>query len=159
MRTLVILLLCASPVYAEGTPFMWKPEHRQTAAALSWGTALGSVALDTVRSFKSEHRKTALLEQACDLGLAGLAMRTTKHFVHRERPDGSDNRSFYSGHTTYAAASARPGWGFGVGVSLVLDTGLFRQAAGKHYATDTIVGTLAGVGAQFACRALVPGER
>ena len=127
MKAAILILLLAAPVYAEGTPFLWTPPHRQTANLISWGTAIGAVGLDTVRSFKSDHRRVAVGEQLCGLGLAGLAMRTTKHFVHRDRPDGSDDRSFYSGHTTYSAVSARRGFGFGFGVSFVVDTALFRQ--------------------------------
>jgi membrane-associated phospholipid phosphatase len=160
MKVLLLILLIAAPAGAgERTPFLWTPPHRHTANAISWGTAIGSVALDTVRSFKSEHRKTALLEQTCGLGVAGLAMRTTKHFVSRMRPDGSDNRSFYSGHTTYSAVSARTGYGFGFSVILSIDTAFFRQAAGKHFASDTIVGALAGVGSEALCRAIIPGDR
>lgn len=159
MRTILLILLAAAPVYAEGTPFQWAPPHRQTANVISWGTAIGSVGLDTVRSFKADHRRVAFGEEACGLAIAGLAMRTTKHFVHRDRPDGSDARSFYSGHTTYSAVSARRGWGFGFGVSLAVDTALFRQAAAKHYPSDTIVGALAGVGVQALCRAIIPGDR
>jgi membrane-associated phospholipid phosphatase len=160
MRTIAILLLLAAPATAgERTPFLWTPPRRPAANGISWGTAIGSVALDTVRSFKSDHRKTALLEQACGLGLAGVAMRTTKHFVDRPRPDGSDHRSFYSGHTTYSAVSTRRGFGFGISFLLTVDTAFFRQAAGKHYPSDTIVGALAGVGAAAVCRAIIPGDR
>jgi len=159
MKTLLLLLLAAAPAAAEGTPFQWAPPHRQTANVISWGTAIGAVGLDTVRSFKSDHRRVAVGEQLCGLGLAGLAMRTTKHFVSRERPDRSDDRSFYSGHTTYSAVSARPGWGFGVSVSFAVDTAILRQAAAKHYPSDTIVGALAGAGVQALCRAIIPGDR
>jgi membrane-associated phospholipid phosphatase len=160
MRTIAILLLLAAPAAAgERTPFLWTPPRRPVANGISWGTAIGSVALDTVRSFKAEHRKTALLEQACGLGVAGLAMRTTKHLVHRDRPDGSDDRSFYSGHTTYSAVSTRRGYGFGISFLLTVDTAFFRQAAGKHYPSDTIVGALAGLGSRALCAAIIPGDR
>ncbi len=159
MKALLLLLLAAAPAAAEGTPFAWTPPHRTAANVISWGTAIVSVGLDTVRSFKADHRRVAFGEQACGLAIAGLAMRTTKHFVDRERPDRSDHRSFYSGHTTYSAVSVRRGWGFGFGVSLTVDTALFRQAAAKHYPSDTIVGALAGVGVQALCRAIIPGDR
>jgi membrane-associated phospholipid phosphatase len=160
MKAILLLLLLAAPAAAgERTPFLWTPPRRPAANRISWGTAIGSVALDTVRSLKADHRRTALLEQACGLGLAGVAMRTTKHFVDRPRPDGSDHRSFYSGHTTYSAVSTRRGFGFGISFLLTVDTAFFRQAAGKHYPTDTIVGAVAGVGAAALCRAIIPGDR
>lgn len=152
VAVLLVLLLTAAPLAAEGTPFLWSPPHRGTANALSWGTVWGAVALDTVRSVKADNRRTALLEQGCGLAVAGLAMRTTKHFVHRDRPDGSDNRSFYSGHTTYTAVSAGRGWEFAV---LVPATAILRQAAGKHYPSDTIVGALAGGFARWSCRKVI----
>lgn len=149
----MFLMIPASRASGEGTPFLWTPPHRQTANVISWGTAIGGVGVDTWRSFHAPDRKTAFLSQGCALGVAGVAMRTTKHFVHRDRPDGSDNMSMPSGHTTYAFTGVRQPFdgAFAVSLSAGVATAYFRQAAGKHYLSDTLAGAGAGIGSTALC--------
>lgn len=76
-----------------------------------------------------------------------------KHSTRVERPDGSDNHSFPSGHTATAFMTATmlskeyghlsPWIGVG-GYSVATATGLMRMANNKHWLSDVMVG--AGVG-------------
>lgn len=91
------------------------------------------------------------------IGSAALSQVTTK-FVTRqlkeavgaERPDGSDNLSFPSGHTSASFAAAatlhkRYGWKYGVPAYAVASfTGAARVQARKHYMRDVIAGAALG---------------
>jgi membrane-associated phospholipid phosphatase len=90
-------------------------------------------------------------------GQASLAMGTTrlvtdalKTAVGEERPDGSNNRSFPSGHTSMSFAAAatltkRNGRAFAVPAHLVAAfVGLARVKANKHYVHDVIAGAAIG---------------
>lgn len=81
------------------------------------------------------------------------AAELTKLFVHETRPDGSDDKSFYSEHS--ALAMANYGWHYQIGVSIALGAGVGRVVASKHHPTDVIVGLAAGLGAAylFPCEA------
>jgi len=73
-----------------------------------------------------------------------------KATIHEQRPDHSDDKSFPSGHTTVAFASAttlhrRYGWKFGFpayGVAAL--TGVARVAARKHQWWDVAAGATLG---------------
>jgi hypothetical protein len=94
----------------------------------------------------------------------GLAQSTVKYVAGRERPDGSDNRSFFSGHASSAATAAGlicahhlHGDLYGGGradsaacagaVAAALGAGVARIVADRHYTTDVLVGW--GTGALF----------
>ena len=116
---------------------------------------------------------------------AGLASFVSTRISVRERPDSSecrrahpdapcepDTESFYSGHTTIAAASAgivcanhrvMPLWGSrpaDIGACAVATTGavasgVSRLLADRHYATDVIVGFGFGFGFGYAIPTLL----
>lgn len=77
-------------------------------------------------------------------------VQTLKYTVRRERPDGSNNLSFPSGHAAsmFATASVLQkyyGWKVGVpAYALGSYVGLARMAWNKHHATDVVMG--AGIG-------------
>ena len=101
----------------------------------------------------------------------GLTTESTRLLVQRPRPYVYDDRaqygqeaayytSFYSGHTSFAAAStasllfAAIGRGLpgpvllalsGVGALLVATTGYLRVISGRHFPTDVIAGAFAGL--------------
>ena len=76
-----------------------------------------------------------------------------KSIVHEERPDGSSNKSFPSGHTATAFAGAEFLWQeykdksiwYGIaGYAVATGTGLFRIYNNRHWLTDVAAG--AGIG-------------
>jgi len=102
--------------------------------------------------------KTLLVEGAGAIASASLA-ELLKSATDRERPDGSSDTSFPSGHATpafvYAAASRRNleatqlgrGWRIGLIAgfeTLAVGTAWARVEAQKHYPTDVLVGAALG---------------
>ena len=73
-----------------------------------------------------------------------------KFTVHRTRPDGSDNRSFPSGHTSAAfalASVAEQHYGWKVGAAAYAATtamGASRLMEDKHYLSDVVAGATIG---------------
>ena len=85
--------------------------------------------------------------------------------VHERRPDGSDDRSFPSGHAARAFAGAELvrseyGWGWGAAAYAVATTvGVLRVTGDRHYTHDVVAGAAIGfASARLACW-LLPVER
>jgi membrane-associated phospholipid phosphatase len=74
-----------------------------------------------------------------------------KYTVQRERPDGSDNLSFPSGHSSAAftlatVASQHYGWKIGVPAYLLASgIGYSRIEKDKHYLSDVLAGAALGI--------------
>lgn len=92
------------------------------------------------------------------LGSIGAAIALTqgaKQAFPRLRPDGSDNDSFPSGHTSTSFAAAatlqnRYGWKVGIPAQLVAAfVGVSRVQAHKHYWSDVLVGAAIGEATGF----------
>ena len=90
---------------------------------------------------------------------AGTNLATTlalKYAIDKTRPDGSDNNSFPSGHTsvTFQAASfihRRYGVAYGLpAYALATYTGYTRIQADKHYLTDVLAGATIGLLSSYA---------
>lgn len=79
-----------------------------------------------------------------------------KRVTGRTRPDGSDRRSFPSGHAAGAACAAAVLWtdhGATAGIpaaSIALYTCLSRVNLGRHYPSDVIIGAAIGVACGIA---------
>ena len=90
------------------------------------------------------------LQAAGSEGAAGLVVAGLKQAFPERRPDGSDNKSFPSGHTavSFAAAASiyeRQGPGIGIPAFAAASfVGLARVEADKHHWYDCVVG--AGIG-------------
>ena len=94
-------------------------------------------------------------------GSALVATELLKHSVHSSRPDGSDNKSFPSGHTAIAFSAAafmdrrygeqwtqRYGaWTVPALYSVAALTGVARVEANKHHWGDVLAGAAIGYGA------------
>lgn len=86
------------------------------------------------------------------LGLAidGILVTGIKLAARRRRPDGSDTRSFPSGHTSGAFTvstilARRQGWKIGVPAYLVASmTAIARMEDHRHYASDVVAGAFLG---------------
>jgi membrane-associated phospholipid phosphatase len=75
-----------------------------------------------------------------------------KYTIRRERPDGSDDLSFPSGHTSNAVAGATViyrhyGYKLGIpGYGLAAVIGVSRMAGNRHHFSDVVGGALIGFG-------------
>ena len=86
--------------------------------------------------------------------IALSAMLVTKHTAHCKRPDGSDDKSFFSGHSTIAFAGAtmatrelawRSPW-YSVGSYAVASAvGMQRVMSRRHYPVDVMTGAVVGI--------------
>ncbi|WP_442591282.1 phosphatase PAP2 family protein [Pedobacter sp. AW31-3R] len=86
-------------------------------------------------------------------GIMGGATTAVKRLANRDRPDGSNNYSFPSGHTANAFAAAEflnreyrdvsPWIGY-AGYTVATATGVLRMYNNKHWLSDVVAG--AGVG-------------
>jgi membrane-associated phospholipid phosphatase len=149
-RILAIFLVSvglATSAAAETNPLRWRG-HEQDARRASDFLVAGAIGVDTVHSLTSNNKVRSLLLQGCRVGLAQGFVTTAKFVVHRTRPDGSDDNSFYSGHTTTLMAS---GWRYRIAIPLSVSGGALRMAANRHYATDVLGGMLGGVAARAIC--------
>jgi hypothetical protein len=147
---LCALLLIASPIHAETNPFAWTPSARQAASTLSWGLVLGNVGMDTYESWKADDRGHAFKCQALRAAVVVGSTELVKRVSNRVRPDGSDDRSFWSGHAANAMAAS--GWDYRIGITIGIGTGYLRLAANKHYLSDVIVGSAVGLAVSRICR-------
>ena len=91
------------------------------------------------------------LEQAViTWGVAETVTTWFKENLPEERPDGSDHKSFPSGHTSQSFAAAgslhrRYGWKVGMPAHAVATfVGVARVKAKKHYVHDVLVGAAIG---------------
>jgi membrane-associated phospholipid phosphatase len=94
--------------------------------------------------------------------VASLVVGPVKAMVGRQRPDGTDHRSFPSGHSANAmavASSVVSGHGprFGAAVYLSAATvPLARLHANRHYLSDVLAGAAVGTAAGWAVAASAP---
>jgi membrane-associated phospholipid phosphatase len=86
--------------------------------------------------------------------LSQLYVQVLKFAVGRERPDGSNNQSFPSGHSASAFATAgvlqrHYGWKVGVPASIIAGyVATARVHDNRHYLTDVIFGGAIGIAAE-----------
>lgn len=84
-------------------------------------------------------------------GSAIIAAQVMKHIVLKPRPDGTDNFSFPSGHTTSAFAGAafiqrKYGWSYGIPCyAMASFVGYSRVQAKKHDTWDVLGGATVGI--------------
>ena len=114
--------------------------------------ALGIVALGLPAI---EGDKAGVMQAGGSLGAAYLVTRGFKETFPERRPDGSDNKSFPSGHTSSAFAAAatihnRYGWRAGLPAHLVATfVGVSRVQARKHHWYDVVAGAAVGEASGF----------
>lgn len=125
------------------------PASAQTAARISDSFVAASIIARTVESWQSDDQQHAFGEAGCALGLTLGVTEVLKHTTHRERPDGSDFKSFPSGHTATAMAM---GWRLKFGMTFPIGAGAGRVWAKKHHVTDVIGGAAIGAAASVLCQ-------
>jgi membrane-associated phospholipid phosphatase len=139
------LLLCAHISHAD-TLATWKTTSDVLAVGLP--AAAGAITL-------MNQDKEGMQQLALSLGSTLAATEVLKSVIHERRPDGSDNKSFPSGHTAIAFSAAtflaqREGdrlgaWTPAVYSAAVL-TGVARVQADKHHWGDVMAGAALGYG-------------
>jgi hypothetical protein len=128
-------------------------------------TAAGYAALAAGRA--TGNRKVAWL--GADLVRAQLLSQTVvqglKYATSRTRPDGSNDKSFPSGHTASATATASVlqrhfGWKAGApAYAFAAYVGASRIASDKHHLSDVLMGATLGIAAGRTVTVGVAGER
>ncbi len=91
---------------------------------------------------KSRRPQTALSCLAARAALVTGATIGLKHLVHKERPDGSDRKSWPSGHTMWSVMLTDGTWSYTAPV--VVAAG--RILAGRHDVVDVVSGAAIGEG-------------
>lgn len=133
-------LLLAQPAAASSEDDWATASDIGRTALVAWSLGVPLVEGDT----------DGALQAAGSVGAAGLITFGMKEAFPELRPDGSDNKSFPSGHTSvsFAAASSilnRRGAGEGVPALIIASmVGVARIEADKHHWYDVLVG--AGLG-------------
>jgi membrane-associated phospholipid phosphatase len=120
------------------------PKQDQVYAGIASDITVGlSIGADTIHSWQSPNRKAAFVCQGIRDGAVLGITELLKRLVSRIRPDGSDNMSWPSEHTAFAAASAG-GYSYAFVIPITIGTGAGRIMANKHYLTDVVSGALIG---------------
>ena len=124
------------------------------------GNVLGQFAFQMAAGFATYGIGKSLHKQkAADVGrdivraqvLSQALVQTVKYTVRRERPDGSNDKSFPSGHAASAFSTATVlqrhyGWKVGVpAYALGGYVALARMAWNRHHATDVVMGAGFGI--------------
>jgi membrane-associated phospholipid phosphatase len=147
------LVLVATPARAEDPLLAWKT-HRPIADYLSTALVDVQIGADTWHSWRADHRGRAFANQGCRMGLTLLTTEGAKRLFPRTRPDGSDRKSFWSGHTAQATTAA--GWRYEAGIPVAAVVALLRGGSAKHYLSDVGVGALDGALVSWLCHRLIP---
>jgi membrane-associated phospholipid phosphatase len=90
------------------------------------------------------------LQAGASIGAAALVATGLKEVFPERRPDGSDRKSFPSGHTSISFAAAatlqnRYGWEVGLPATIVATfVGVARVKARKHHWYDVVAGAAIG---------------
>lgn len=116
-----------------------------------------AMALVGMKAFGMESRtekwSELIVRSAASTAIMGLSVESTKRLAGRVRPDGSDDRSFPSGHTAAAFLTASlfakeyghlsPWYSVGA-YGVATSTAMLRRINDKHWMSDVMVG--AGIG-------------
>ncbi len=133
--------------------------YLRTASQIAFvATALATPSGDDQKKW-TENKARGFAVGLAAIGTTYGVTEATKSIVDRTRPDGSDDRSLFSGHASNSAVSCKlasrnteylalPGWGktackVGFG-ALSFTAGWARVEAAKHYPSDILVGMAVG---------------
>lgn len=145
----VLIMTSTAAAAQEPMPFEWSPQYRAWAGHISDALVVSQVTADTVHSMRQLAKWEAVRCQSLRYAAVLGSTEATKRLVHRTRPDGSDDKSFFSMHTALAFAAS--GWKVEIGIPIAAGAGYGRMAADKHFLTDVIAGLFTGLGAQQLC--------
>ena len=132
---------------------------------LRWVTPAAGLTLGAI-GVPAEHD---IRDQILVMGTSGAVVLGSvyglKHIVKRERPDGSDLKSFPSGHAAVAFWGAEVvreeyGWGWGAGAyALAAGVSVLRVYHQQHWETDVLAGAAIGILSARIGYWLLPWER
>ncbi len=149
-RALVALVfLGSSSIYGQVEPLTPSQNTHKTAGDVLLVT-MPALAMGSTLIWQDGQKGTYQFSKA----LAGTLAVTygLKLAINKERPNGENNNSFPSGHTSVAFASAafvqkRYGWEYGIPAYLLAGyVGYTRIEANKHDGVDVVAGAAIGVG-------------
>jgi hypothetical protein len=147
---------------ATGVASIWDEDVRRGAEANNWGESLETAGgpvwssvfvagMFTAGRLSHGTRFRAMTYDMLDATIVNLAYtELIKVTVGRERPNGQDEKSFPSGHTSNAfalAAVAERHYGWKIGIPAYLAAGLIgasRIQQDKHYLSDVVAGATLG---------------
>lgn len=135
------LVLLAVPAFAQpriDTAARHALKWHDTQAADGWSNVAVTAAVASPCLL--DRHWDCLKNEALRVGTATLGAVVAKFLLPRTRPDGSDEKSFFSQHTSIACAATlrTKVW------ALCPAVGILRVDADKHWATDVIAGSLVG---------------
>jgi membrane-associated phospholipid phosphatase len=149
----------------------WSDDLRSAAGVVSLVTLVATPGGDDAGQWLISKAKGGAVEVAA-IGVTSAATVALKSATGRERPNGADDESFPSGHTSSAAVHGQlakinlESIPMSAGLRLTADIGIdavtvgtawARVEAGWHYPSDTLVGMALGTFvASFATRAFLP---
>lgn len=145
MTIAVLVLLSQNPVDATVAQVLTWPSHHVVAQRM--GDALAGASL-VLPCLTDDRTKDCWTRQGLRTGLLLGVNELVKRTVKRERPDGSDRKSFFSMHTALTCVSGLNSKRQVLGAVLCGAVGYLRIAGQKHWLTDVLVG--AGTGVTFA---------
>lgn len=131
------------------------PSHNYKAdEVLRFAPAIALVGMKALGiESRTEKWGELLVRGAASTAIMGLSVESTKRLAGRVRPDGSDDRSFPSGHTAAAFLTASlfakeyghlsPWYSVGA-YGVATSTAMLRRINDKHWMSDVMVG--AGIG-------------
>lgn len=149
-RVLVALVFLSSLLaYGQVEPLTSSQKTHKIAGDVLLGV-MPALAMGSTFIWKDGQKGTYQFSKA----LAGTIALTygLKLAINKERPNGENNNSFPSGHTSVAFASAafvqkRYGWEYGIPAYLFAGyVGYTRIEANKHDGVDVLAGAAIGVG-------------
>lgn len=144
-----LLFLSASLTYGQMEPLTSSQNAQKTAGDILLFT-MPAMALGSTFIWQDGQKGTYQFSKA----LAGTLAVTygLKLAINKERPNGENNNSFPSGHTSIAFTSAafvqkRYGWEYGIPAYLLAGyVGYTRIEVNKHDAVDVLAGAAIGIG-------------
>ncbi len=149
--SIIIVLIMAVPCQA----LAQKPSGGRKGVATSTDICVVALPVATLAGVLIAKDWKGLAEGAFTAGATAAATLILKYSIRETRPDGSNTRSFPSGHTAVSFATAtflqkRYGWKFGVPAYAVAGYVAWgRVFAKKHHWWDAAAGALIGAGSAF----------
>ena len=157
-----LLFLSAFLTYGQMEPLTSSQNAQKTAGDILLFT-MPAMAMGSTFIWQDGQKGTYQFSKA----LAGTLAVTygLKLAINKERPNGENNNSFPSGHTSVAFTSAafvqkRYGWEYGIPAYLLAGyVGYTRIEANKHDAVDVVAGAAIGIGMGYLFTKRYEGQK